>query len=146
MKSLNYCPPHTPVRSGCSSKQVFLKILQISHENFIQTLLKRDSNTGVSCEFWEIFKNTFLAEHLWTTASAFDKLLEMICRSYHLLSFQIAINICISIPGFISSSITLAILFVSLTRMFVDYRKFISLPHTKVLQNKIPIKLLQIRR
>ena len=24
-----------------------------------------------SCEFWEIFKNTFLTEHLWTTASNF---------------------------------------------------------------------------
>ena len=22
-----------------------------------------------SCEFWEIFKNTFLTEHLWTAAS-----------------------------------------------------------------------------
>ena len=25
------------------------------------------------CEFWEIFKNTFFREHLWTTGSAFLK-------------------------------------------------------------------------
>ena len=30
---------------------------------------KRDPGTGVSCEFREIFKNTFFKEHLWTTAS-----------------------------------------------------------------------------
>ena len=30
---------------------------------------KRDSGTGVSCEFYGIFKNTFFTELLWTTAS-----------------------------------------------------------------------------
>ena len=32
-------------------------------------LLKRDSNTGVFCEHWEIFKNTYFEEHLQTAAS-----------------------------------------------------------------------------
>ena len=32
-------------------------------------LLKRDSNTGVFCEHWEIFKNTYFEEHLRTAAS-----------------------------------------------------------------------------
>ena len=30
---------------------------------------KRDSGTGASCDFCEIYKNTFFTEHLWTTAS-----------------------------------------------------------------------------
>ena len=34
------------------------------------TLLKRDSNTGVSCKFGEIIKDTCSEEHLQTTASA----------------------------------------------------------------------------
>ena len=33
------------------------------------TLLKRDSGTGLSCEFYEIFKGTHFAEHLQATAS-----------------------------------------------------------------------------
>ena len=36
----------------------------------LQLYLKRDSGTGVSCEFCEISKNTFFTEHLWATASA----------------------------------------------------------------------------
>ena len=28
------------------------------------TLLEKDTGTGVSCEFCEVFKNTFLIEHL----------------------------------------------------------------------------------
>ena len=36
----------------------------------LQLYLKRDSGTGVSCEFCEISKNTFSTEHLWMTASA----------------------------------------------------------------------------
>ena len=31
----------------------------------LQLYLKRDSGTGVFCEFCEIFKNTFLTEQLW---------------------------------------------------------------------------------
>ena len=29
------------------------------------TLLKRDSNTGVSCEYWEFFKNNIFMEYFW---------------------------------------------------------------------------------
>ena len=34
------------------------------------TLLKMTSAQVFSCKFWEIFKNIFFTEHLWTTASA----------------------------------------------------------------------------
>ena len=33
------------------------------------SFLKRDSNTSVSCEVWETFKNTNFEKHLQTTAS-----------------------------------------------------------------------------
>ena len=33
----------------------------------------------LSCEFFEIFKNTFFTEHLWTTASMFIWLFTDIC-------------------------------------------------------------------
>ena len=33
------------------------------------TFLKRDSYTGISCQIWEILKNTYFEEHLRTTAS-----------------------------------------------------------------------------
>ena len=32
-------------------------------------LIKRDSNTGISCEYCEIFKNIYFEEHLRTAAS-----------------------------------------------------------------------------
>ena len=64
-------------RKSCTRK-LFLKILQYSQEDTcvgisysikIQAfrapvLLKRDSNTGVFYEHWEIFKNTYFEEHL----------------------------------------------------------------------------------
>ena len=62
----------------CSIKKVFLKTLQNSQENTCvgaslvsleSTLLKRDFNTDISCEYYEIFKNTYFKEHLGTTAS-----------------------------------------------------------------------------
>ena len=31
--------------------------------------LKRDSYKGISCQIWEILKNTYFEEHLRTTAS-----------------------------------------------------------------------------
>ena len=57
----------------CSVKMLFLKILRNSQENTcarvsflvelqasgLQLYLKRDSGTGVSCEFYEISNNTF---------------------------------------------------------------------------------------
>ena len=67
----------------CSTRKLFLKISQHSQENICvrisflikmqvfraPALLKRDSNTGVFCEHWEIFKNTYFEEHLRTAAS-----------------------------------------------------------------------------
>ena len=53
----------------CSSKQAFLKISQISEKvsleslfliNLYSTLLKKTPTQLLSCEIWEIFKNTFL--------------------------------------------------------------------------------------
>ena len=35
----------------------------------LATLLKRDSDTGVSCEYCKVFKNTYFEEKLWVTAS-----------------------------------------------------------------------------
>ena len=44
----------------------FNKVLSLQAWNFI----KKDSNTEVlSCEIWEIIKNTHFEEHLQTTAS-----------------------------------------------------------------------------
>ena len=45
----------------CSVKKVSVEISQTSQENTLAQLF--------SCEFFKIFKNTFLTEHLWTTAS-----------------------------------------------------------------------------
>ena len=45
---------------------LFLINLQASRP---ATLLKRNSSTGFSCEFGEIFKDTFFAQHLRTTVS-----------------------------------------------------------------------------
>ena len=53
----------------CSIKKVFLKILQNWQAWGLQLYQKRDCDTDVSCEFCEIFKNTFLTEHLRATAS-----------------------------------------------------------------------------
>ena len=40
------------------------------------TLLKKETLAQVfSCEFCEIFKNTFFTEHIWTTASVYTILL-----------------------------------------------------------------------
>ena len=64
----------------CSIKKVFLKISQNSQENtcarvsscrpHARNFIKRETLAQVfSCEFCEIFKNTFFTEQLWTTAS-----------------------------------------------------------------------------
>ena len=77
--------PYRDVRSShwrCSIKKLFLKISQCSQENICvelsfliklqvirpAALLKRDSNTNVSCEYCEIFRNTYFEEHLQTAA------------------------------------------------------------------------------
>ena len=56
----------------CFSKQAVLKILQSSQEKtccgfFFKKLFvfKRDSNSGVSCGYCEIFKNSFFIKNLW---------------------------------------------------------------------------------
>ena len=92
MKHVNFVPKdvqrilssHKSIMNRkCSTRKLFLKISQYSQENTcvgisflikIQAfrapaLLKRDSNTGVFCEHWEIFKNTYFEEHLRTAAS-----------------------------------------------------------------------------
>ena len=62
----------------CSTRKLFLKISHYSQEttcvwiSFLiklqsfrpAALLKRDSKTGVFCEHWEIFKNTYFEERL----------------------------------------------------------------------------------
>ena len=67
----------------CCTRKLFLKLSHYSLENtcvgisFLMkmqafrpaALLKRDSNTGVFCEHWESFKNTYFEEHLQTAAS-----------------------------------------------------------------------------
>ena len=45
---------------------LFLEKLQVFRSAI---LLERDSNTGFSCEIYEIFKNTYFEEHLRTAAS-----------------------------------------------------------------------------
>ena len=47
-------------------KILFLIKLQASS---LQFYLKRDLGTGFSCQLFEISKNTFFTEHIWTTAS-----------------------------------------------------------------------------
>ena len=74
---------------GCSVKKVLLKISQSSQENtcarvsFLIKLqacnfIKKETLAQVfSCGFWEISKNTFFTEDLWTTASE-DTRLEVV--------------------------------------------------------------------
>ena len=54
----------------CSVKIVFLKISQISQENTCIGDSKKEAPTQLfSCEYCEIFKNTYFQEHLRMTAS-----------------------------------------------------------------------------
>ena len=60
----------------CSIKLVFLEISQNSQKNSLrpETSLKKETLAQVfSCEFYEICKNTFLTEHLKTTASGYSR-------------------------------------------------------------------------
>ena len=50
--------------------KVFLKISKNSQENMCSFIRKETLAQVRSCEFRKICKNTFLTEHLWTTASA----------------------------------------------------------------------------
>ena len=53
-------------QENTSARVSFLIKLQTSASNFIK---KETLAEVLSCEFCEIFKNTFFTEHLWTTAS-----------------------------------------------------------------------------
>ena len=46
-----------------------LKISQNSQENTYNFFKNKNLAQVFSCEFCEVFKNTFIIEHLWTTAS-----------------------------------------------------------------------------
>ena len=58
------------INSKTCARASFLMKLQASC-NFIN---KETLAQGFSCEFCEIFKNTFFTEHLWTTASGSGRL------------------------------------------------------------------------
>ena len=53
----------------CSMKKLFLNIPQNSQESNCARVKKETLAQVFSCEFCEIFKNTFFIEHLRTTAS-----------------------------------------------------------------------------
>ena len=73
---------HTEVTTrGVQLKKVFLKFSKNSQENtcarasFLINFVKKETlEQALSCEFSDIFKNTFYTEHLWTTASAHSSL------------------------------------------------------------------------
>ena len=63
----------TEVFSEKRCSQKFLKIqktpfLIILQSRGLQLYWKRDSDTGVSCEFCEIFKSNYLIDHIWLIA------------------------------------------------------------------------------
>ena len=81
LRTAFYRTPPEAVVCRCSSKQVFLKVLQTSQESthvggsFQKNLqaqglqlyitAKKTSTQVFSCEVYEIFKNTFFIEYLW---------------------------------------------------------------------------------
>ena len=69
-----YCRECRSSQWRCSIKKLFLKISRYSQENTCVgvsfLILKRDSDTGFfSCEYCEIFKNTYFEEHLRTAVT-----------------------------------------------------------------------------
>ena len=52
-------------RKSSALESLFNKVAGL--KALLKILLKRDSNTGVSCEICKIFKNTYFEEHLRTT-------------------------------------------------------------------------------
>ena len=78
--------PNVKKQPRCSIKKVFFKVSQNSQENTCarvsfssscspkpcNNFKKEDLTQVFSCEFWEISKNTFLTEHLRTTASEYQ--------------------------------------------------------------------------
>ena len=57
-------------------KKLFLRISLYLQENtcLFNQVAVADSNTGVSYEYFEILKNTYFEEHLWTAASNYGNL------------------------------------------------------------------------
>ena len=64
--------------STCTRVSFFIK-LQTSG---LQLYLKRDSGTGVFCEFCEFFRKTFFIEHLWRDASDFSLLFALLRKMF----------------------------------------------------------------
>ena len=74
---------------------MFLKISQNSQENTCARLsfliklqasfMRKDTLTQVFyCDFWEVFKNTFFTEQLWTTASEIlENVQTELCNAVH---------------------------------------------------------------
>ena len=70
---------------GVPLKKMFLEISQNSQENNcarVSSLIKLQACSFIkketlaqvfSCKFFEISKNTFFTEHIWTTASDYEK-------------------------------------------------------------------------
>ena len=77
-------------------KKLLLEISQNSQPNtcarvsFLIKFKKETLAQVLSCEFCEIFKNTFLTEHLWTTAS------ESIAKYYIFGSLEIVVEFAVA--------------------------------------------------
>ena len=56
------------------------KISQYSQAK--QLLLKRGSNTSISCEYCEIFKNTSFEKHLWTAAFKMSRVISRLQKCF----------------------------------------------------------------
>ena len=70
---------------GVPLKKVFLRISQNSHKNTCVTcnfIKKRTLTQVFSCEFWEIFKNTFFTEHLRKSSENIVRTLAIFRNSY----------------------------------------------------------------
>ena len=90
----------------CSVKKVFLKFSQNSNKNTcarVSSLIKlqaeacnfskRETLSQVfSCEFSEIFKNTFFTEHLWPTDSEHVKIIKIYMMKFNARKLYIKRN------------------------------------------------------
>ena len=71
----NKFSPYRDSHRGCSIKKVFLKVSQNQQVNRPQArnFIKKETLTQMfSCEFCQIFKNTFFIEHLRTASSVLN--------------------------------------------------------------------------
>ena len=84
---------------SCSTKNLFLKFSQNSQENtcaVVSFLIKKTLSQVFSCEFSEIFKNTFFTEHLLVTVSLFHNILK---ANNRLFLLQLFVNIVQTLLG-----------------------------------------------